>query len=309
MYFPFKLITVHHSVGQRGHFMQLTDHGALADWSSGDLSSLLRLFMLFLLLPGWLLPAPIDAQSAQTPSAVAERTKIAEGEYAIYEEANGGAFGPLGEEVYDFHESWTLWGTEKKQYTVEGERDFESPKFTVHKDRFQVELSRDLTVMRLTEFAQQRGIREVGPVRCEFMLKQLQCFSGGQSLQIPMEHPYALLWPVSPFSLSGLIRESERDAARDTKVQLLSIEQPYATLPVQPMVLSGDLQYMGEENVEAAGQTWRGYKFSLKVAMHPQILLWTSTKGLLLALAIEHPHPNWPKEGMRLIRYRKWADF
>src|SRR5579864_5569617 len=43
------------------------------------------------------------------------RMKIAEGEYAIYERDISGALGPLAEEVYNFHESWTLWRVEKGQ--------------------------------------------------------------------------------------------------------------------------------------------------------------------------------------------------
>jgi hypothetical protein len=254
--------------------------------------------------------SPAQSSPAPKPPATTEgRTKIAEGEYVIYEEANGGAFGPLGEEVYDFHETWTLWRTEKKDYAVEGERTFESPRHEANKNRFLVQLSRDLTVSRLTEFTQLNLQRESGPITCAFLAKELQCSSGGQSLRVPMESPFAFLWPVSPFSLSGLTRASERDTARASKVQLLSMDQPSPALPMQPMVLSGELQYLGAENIDAAGQKWHAYKFSLKVALNPQILLWTSTRGLLLQMAIEHPHPNWPKEGMRLIRFKRWADF
>jgi hypothetical protein len=166
-----------------------------------------------------------------------------------------------------------------------------------------------LTVTRLIEFTRSGFKRESGPLSCEFLAKELQCSSDGHPLRVSLERPFAFLWPVSPFSLSGLTRASERDTARATKVQLLSITQPYPALPIHPMVLSGELQYLGQENIEAAGQNWPAYKFSLKVAMNPQILLWTSTRGLLLQMAIEHTHANWPKEGMRLIRFNKWADF
>jgi len=246
---------------------------------------------------------------------VAAQTKLAEGEYAIFEQANGGAFGPLGEEVYDFHESWTLWRTEKGQFRVEGERKFNSPKFTPHTARFLVELSRDMTVTRVTEFTHLTWNRKSGPLVCEFLAKELHCSSGkanpGQpaELRIPMDDPFAFLWPISPFSLSSLTRESERDAAHPTQVQLLSIEQPSADLPVYPMVLCGQLQYLGEESIEAAGQIWVAHKFSLKVAMHPQMLLWTSSRGVLLGLTIEHAHPDWPQEGMKLVRFREWAEF
>jgi hypothetical protein len=29
----------------------------------------------------------------------------------------------------------------------------------------------------------------------------------------------------------------------------------------------------------------------------------------LLSLAVEHPHQNWSEEGIKLVRFRRWADF
>jgi hypothetical protein len=263
-------------------------------------------------------PQRYGQRSLTTPAfstAATLQTKIAEGEYATYEQANSGAFGPFGEEVNDFHESWTLWRTEKGQYRVEGERKFESPRYSAHTNRFLVELSRDLTVLRMTEFAHLKWRRDSGPLTCEFLVKELHCSSAARDprksidLRISMEDPFGFLWPISPFSLSSLTRQSERDTARGTQVQLLSIEQPSAALPVHPMILSGQQQYLGDENIEVAEQKWHAHKFSLKVALHPQFLIWTSSRGLLLALAIEHPHPNWPQEEMKLVRFKKWADF
>lgn len=260
-------------------------------------------------------PGPQTLAPALSAANDTARTKIAEGEYAIYEEANGGAFGPFREGVYDFHESWTLWRGEKGQFEVEGERKFESPRDVKHTNRFLVQLSRDLTAIRMTEFAKLIWRRDSGPLTCEFLARELHCSSGAKDikqaieLRIPMEHPFGLLWPISPFSLSGLTRQAERDLNRENPVQLMSIEQPGPDNPVQPTILNGQLRYLGEEDVEAASQKWSAYKFSLKAPSHPQYLIWTSSKGLLLALAIEHAHPNWPQEGMRLTRFAKWADF
>ena len=253
---------------------------------------------------------------SQLPSTGATpRAKIAEGEYAIIEQGNGGAFGPFGEEMYAFRESWTLRRSEHGRYQVEGVRNFESPRDVPHADRFLAELSRDRTITRVTEFAPLRWVRDSGPLTCQFLPREFHCTSGAHEpaapsdLRIPMQHPFGLLWPISPFSLSSLTRESERDTSHRTEVQLVSIEQPSQAVPVKPTVLSGQLQYLGEEEVEAAGLKWKAHKFSLKVAAHPQYLIWTSSRGLLLALAIEHAHANWPEEGMKLARYKEWANF
>jgi hypothetical protein len=287
------------------------------DGSIGKGGGLVLLFALILCLPTTARQDSVQRRPTEAvPSPpVGARTKIAEGEYVIVEQANSGAFGPFGEEVYDFHETWTLWRIATGRYEVEGERRFESPRDVPHINRFLVELSRDLTVTRMTEFSKLKWMRDSGPITCEFLRGELHYSSGARDpkqaidLRIPMEHPFGLLWPVSIFSLSGVTREAERDRSRPTPIQLVTIEQPSAWLPVNPTILDGALQYLGEEDLEAADQKWRAHKFSFKVPSYPQFLIWTSPKGILLALAIEHSHANWPQEGVKLVRFQKWADF
>lgn len=262
---------------------------------------------------GYLAGQPVGRMSL--PEHGAARTKIAEGEYAIYEQANGGAVGPFGEEVYNFSESWTLWRVDQGQYQVDGIRRFESPKDQIHANRFVVELSRDRTVIRIKEFAKLRWRPDSGPLSCEFLPSELRCSSGRSDprraieLRTHLDEPYGLLWPISPFSLSGVTREVERDPTRATEVDLVTIEQPNIANPVEATILAGPLQYLGDEDIEAAGQKWHAHKFSLKPALHPEFLIWTSSNGLLLALAVEHEHKNWPEEGMRLARFKSFAGF
>lgn len=164
------------------------------------------------------------------PGHAAARTKIAEGEYAIQERESSGAVGPFQEEVYNFRESWTLWRTEKGEFEVEGVQSFESPKDESHSNRFVAELTRDLTVIRVKEFAQLRWVPDSGPLSCEFLPRQLDCRSGGSdpkreiTMRTPLEKPYGLLWPISPFSLGGITRQVERDPARATQVDLIRID-------------------------------------------------------------------------------------
>ncbi len=116
-----------------------------------------------------------QASSSEEPQG----TKIAEGEYAIFEQANGGLLDPFQQAIYNFHESWTLRLVKNGQYRVEGVRTFESPKDDLHSNRFIVELSRDLTIIRLKEFGKLRWVRDSGPLSCEFLPTQLDCSSGG----------------------------------------------------------------------------------------------------------------------------------
>jgi len=251
---------------------------------------------------------PFEAQAAP-------RTKIAQGEYAVSEHNNSGAVGPFEQEVYNFHETWTLWRVEKGEYQVEGVRRFESPRGEMHSNRFTVDLTRDLTIIRAKEFSKLRWVADSGPLSCEFLPTHLDCSSGGSDpkreikLRTPLEKPYGLLWPISPFSFGGITREVERDPSKSTLVDFVRIEQPGMREPVRATILEGPLQYLGEENIEAAGRNWRAHKFSLKVPLQPQNLIWTSPKGLLLALAIEHEHKDWPKEGLKLTHFEGATEF
>ena len=254
-------------------------------------------------------------QSGQKPAAATEqkpRTKVAQGEYVVSQQANGGAVGPFGEEVYNFHETWVLWRDGDGRYEVEGERRFESPQGTPRSDRFVAELTRDLTITRVTEFSQLKWRRDSGPLTCEFLRSELHCSSNAKNaedaleLRIPMKKPFGLLWPISAFSLGGLTREAERDPRHATQIQLVSIEQPSADMPVLPMILDGELQYLGEENLEIAGVPQRAFKFSIKAALSPEIVVWTTTNGLLLAVSVEHGDKNWPEQGMKLLHFQEW---
>ena len=199
------------------------------------------------------------AMGGPLPEQAAERAKIAEGEYAIYEHHNNGAVGPFQEEVYNFHESWTLWRAETGLYQVEGLRTFESPKDETHSNRFAVELSRDLTMIRAKEFARLKWVPDSGPLSCEFLPTQLDCSSGGSDpkreikLRTPLEKPYGLLWPISPFSFGGITREVERDPTRATQVDLVSIEQPSMATPLGQSVLEGPLKYLGRGEYRGRG--------------------------------------------------------
>jgi hypothetical protein len=257
-------------------------------------------------------PSQQQAEKAKSPS---ERMKVAEGEYVVLEGANGGAVGPFGEEIYNFHETWTLWRVAKGGYEVEGERRFESPKDITRSARFQAELSRDLTLIGLTEFSRLRWRRDSGPLTCKFLPKEFDCSSNAKDrkndidLKIPMEHPFGLFWPISALSLSGITREAERDAHQTTPIQLVSIEQPSADIPVNPIIREGELRYLGDENIDIVGQSHRAFKFSIKVALSPELVVWTSPKGVLLKVGIQHEGKDWPEESMKLVRFQEWEGF
>jgi hypothetical protein len=271
-------------------------------------------FSIVICLPGLLPMSLLCSAQKNVRADKAERTKIAEGEYAVYEEANGRSVGSFGEEVYDFRESWTLWKDVGGEYEIEGQRQFESPRDLLRSHRFAVRLSRDLTMLQATEYAELRWAKDSGPFTCVFLSRELHCSSVAEdprkaiNERVPMSTPYGLLWPISPFSIGGLAKEEERNLSRSNPASLVSIRQPSAKNPIEFLVMSGELRYLGIEDLETAGQRWQAYKFSLKVALQPKYLIWTSSNGLLLVLSVQSGR-DWPKEGMRLTRFVKSGDF
>jgi hypothetical protein len=253
-------------------------------------------------------------QTAADGADEAARVKLAEGKYAVTNEADLGAVGPFPEQVYGFHETWTIWRTGSDSYEVDGKWRFESPKDVIHDDRFLVHLSRDFTVIDVTEFTKLTWVRDSGPLSCRFQPLEMDCSSGGtdpkRSLKVdtPMHHPFGILWPISAFSLSGITREAERNSGPGAEAELASIEQPSQEDPVDVTILEGRLRYLGEEQITLAGQNWRAHKFSLQAALEPEFLIWVSPRGLLLAATAQH-RKNRAAERMELVQFRKWDDF
>ena len=252
--------------------------------------------------------------SAPTPQKV-ERTKVAEGQYQVFQTKSSGAMGPFQAEVYNFRESWTLWRLGAGGYQVEGLREFDSPLGQSHSNHFQALLSADLRVRSVKEFAKLRWRPDSGPLTCEFEDRELRCSSNAQDpqqaieLKIAMQHPFGFLWPISPFSLSGIARSTGKRLRQTTPVQLVEIDEANTNTPVRPLVLTGQLRYLGQEKIRVAKRTWRADKFQLDVPLHSSYQIWTSSEGILLSLFEGLGKNNEPARKMDLVRYEKFAGF
>ena len=63
-------------------------------------------------------------------------------------------------------------------------------------------------------------------------------------------------------------------------------------------------QWKATEAVRQGG----GRRVSLSLLLGTALAL-GAKKGFLLALAVEHRHADWPKEGLRLARFQAFSDF
>ena len=124
-----------------------------------------------------------------------------------------------------------------------------------------------------------------------------------------MQGAYGILWPISTFSLSHITRFIEHTPSSSIPVQMVTVDEPSAEVPVFASVLEGRLTYLGRETTTIAGRQWLADKFELRIALHAPFLIWTSPAGLLLDFAEEDNHGNLRGRGMCLVRYQQWSAF
>lgn len=278
----------------------------------------------------WGVPSPVASRVAfaastasvppafvqqENPQSNSDRVQVAQGEYQTLESSDDGGIGAYAPDVYNFHESWTLWKLPDGTFEVEGVRKYESPQGFDHSNAFSVHLAPDFRALGVKEFRKLRWRQDSGPLACEFLPLKLDCTSGAKNsadaidLNMPMRDAYGFLWPISAFSLSNITRHAVRIPGKLTPVQLVTVEEPNAQNPVYVSTLDGHLKYIGQEEITQAGKRWRADKFELKVPLHLPFIIWTSPQGLLLAFAPESAADSPQPTGLRLVHFEQSANF
>jgi len=170
------------------------------------------------------------------------RIQVAEGEYKALTE-NG--IGPSDPAVYGFSESWTLWRLQDGSFEVNGTRSYRSPSDEPHSNQFFVHLSRGFQVLGLKEFRKLRWRSDSGPLSCDFLPVKIACTSNAREssqsvkLDVPVQNPAGLMWPISAFSLSSITRSASHDQKTMTPVELVTLEETGRADPIFTLILSG----------------------------------------------------------------------
>ena len=240
------------------------------------------------------------------------RIKVAEGEYQVTVEGDLG-IGPMETEIFHFRESWTLWRTTAGEYVLEGKRNFESPMGSPHENQFIAKLTHAFELLEVQEFAPLRFRPQSGPLRCAFLLQQLQCDAQAQDqaqavdVTVPMDRPYGLLWPLSPFSLAGLTHHASANAKKPSPVQVVQLEEISDVIPVLPIRSDGLIRSLGRSQAAftVSGKSWYPEVYELTAAPVRKMQIWTSPEGLLLAAE----RPVSPKSRIALVRFQQFAEF
>jgi hypothetical protein len=240
------------------------------------------------------------------------RVKIAAGEYSVSTDEDLGV-GPIETEVFHFHESWTLWHTADGNYEVDGERTFESPRDIVHQNRFWAQLTRDLQLVKVKEFAKLRWRPDSGPLTCDLRPHEMRCNSGGKDpvksidIQVTTHQPYGIIWPISVFSLGSLAYVAAEHEGELVPVELVTFKELNEALPVLTIQSSGSIRYLGRSEVKftASGTSWYPRMFELTSSRTRTLHIWTSHEGLVLAIE----RADWPKTTLRLVSFQQFAEF
>jgi hypothetical protein len=259
---------------------------------------------------GLLAPQAITAPSGAETTA--NRVRVAEGEYKVLTEDGIGPFLPA---VYGFSESWTLWRLADGTFEVDGTRSYRSPSYESHSVHFLTRLSSDFRLVQLTEYRKLRWRHDSGPITCDFLPGKITCTSNAKdaaqnvNLDLPMKEPFGFIWPISVFSLGSVTRSAVHDPRKLTPVELVRVEEVSRADPALATILSGDMKYIGQEELLLAGRKWRADKFELKVPLHAAFSIWTSPEGLLLGFAPGNDIKMLSESGMQLVSFRQWQEF
>lgn len=244
-----------------------------------------------------------------------QKNLVARGEYRVLEDSNDGGIGTYAPSVFDFRESWELWRLLDGTLEADGERDYESPKYELHSNRFSVQMAPDFRILNLIEFRKLLWRPDSGPLTCQFQPTQLTCTSGGSDpsqaidLNMPMNEAYGFLWPISAFSLSSITRGAEQTVGKLTSVRLLTVEELSRDNPVFISALDGHLAYLGQEDINLAGRAWRADMFELKVPLHPPFIIWISPEGMLLRFVPKDKAHTQRESGLMLVHFEQLSNF
>jgi hypothetical protein len=154
-----------------------------------------------------------------------------------------------------------------------------------------VKLDRNRQVVEIRESTRLRFARDSGPLTCEVKPQELHCNSNAKrpeksiDIRVKMELPYAILWPLSVFSMGGLTGAVDQPLGRATSVQVVRIEELNPTLPVLPMRADGLIELLGREEITIGSHEFLARKYELRTPVQPgRLQIWVSPEGLVLAI-------------------------
>ena len=126
-------------------------------------------------------------------------------------------------------------------------------------------------------------------------------------VDVTMDRPYGLIWPLSAFSLGSLTRAASQHIGEPVRIQVVQLQEISEAAAVLPIRSDGFLKYLGQSDTPyvVSNQSWRPYGYELEASPILKMVIWRSPEGIVLSVE----RPNWPKGQMQLVRFAKFSDF
>jgi hypothetical protein len=232
-----------------------------------------------------------------------EKVKVAEGQYVMEGKVNVGK----AVETLRYVESWNLWRL-GSEYEAEGEWELRLDSYDagLENTRYRVRLNRDLHPILVEIFAEGPPKKQRRTMTMELLPKELRWQVTGEGVEkkqeakFAVESPYDVFWPFS-WIFSSLARRGRLEEGDTTSAKAIFLDDDD---PIDFILVEASIHYLGEEEIEAAGQKHTARKFRIESSLFP-MMVWTLENGVLAVME----DGNKPEQRMELVRYEKYAEF
>lgn len=203
-----------------------------------------------------------------------QRKKVADGEYVMLREETYPSF----TKIVEIRESWSLWELGDDGYEIDSLWVVNSPQETF----------RTKTWIELSPGFHPTQTRGLGTIRetdltCRFGEREVRCRTGNEEPRISVDMPYDLYLSV-PWFVSSILRRPGVDHNRPMPVKLLIMDRGGPKSELGFGEFEGQVRYLGEESITAAGREFWSRKYELKADPFPGWLVWLSPDGIALAM-------------------------
>jgi hypothetical protein len=228
--------------------------------------------------------------TSSLPAQDAGRIKIADGEYL-----SRGQSGYNKDEK--FRESWVLWRKGDGKFMVESDLQVEGTGKNQQVLHYSIQLSADMRLLEITTRAgENETLIELGAEEVRVKGRR-----GESTLKVPPRYDFYL--PL-PWCLGSFARRVPPIKSAGLPVMFVAADEQGPDSPMALTMLWGRVQWVGSEQVDAAGLRVDAEKYLVHLGPYPGVFIWLSKNGLMLASQNEE-NPEQRTETARFREYEK----
>jgi len=229
--------------------------------------------------------------AAKAAAVAPVRTKVAEGKYVLRAQA--------GAVLQTWEEPWTLYKT-RTGFEIEEE-------WRAAREGAQNSVVIDvLLVMAPGMYPTQARVGSAlspNQLDCYMTMAEFRCTAAGKTSSMPMSGAYNFFLP-SPWLLSSIGRRAPKKPDQPVKVKLVQMAGMNPEGP-RLIVLEAEVTYVGEDQVDIAGQPIPASIYEIRGTGVPSITVWISPDGVVLMMQDVAK----PDQRMELVEFKKLSSF